>query len=1217
MPEITQKLGFDVAQAIAALDQLDGRLNRLNTSLASLSSRGLSNFNRSAAQSKQALQGIATASSTASAAARRSQASVTTLGISYQTLARIITVQLIQRALGALTRVLGQSIQDAIQFQQVVAEIATIDPRGGQGFAQIADEVRALSDAFGADLGDVGRGLYQTISNQIARTGTEAERAAISYQFLSTTIRLSVAGVTSVENATNLLSGTINAFGENAASAERIAAQFFKTVELGRTTITELANSFGTVAPIAGQLGVSIEELQAAFTTITIGGLDTAKSATQIRGVLNALIKPTKEMKVAFEELGVANGEQLVELFGFQGGLEAVIGTTDGTTQAIARLIPRVRGLSGALRLATKEGGRRFREDLEDIIRANEELLLDQKLSIILETDSRQLTNDLNRVRNFLTQDFGEDVIRTLNDIVQAVGGLDNVLSAFKGILAGGKAVLPVLAGLVPIIAVLGTRSLLASRQVGLLGKSFGILGAAAAAVALGNFIGDQLTRQLDAATNEFNASLDAQTEGRRRAAEIQQEIEIAKNKLILADFKALVASEARENSRRIRNARQTATRIAEANKSAFQSALDISEDIEKRLRNVADSREDQARDALENIRDAETDLRDARFEQQTRTLTDQQRFFATERRLAQEQQRVRQQLASVPVQQGDDTALSLLREQQSRVQDLARDLDSLADRTGDRGLQFRADQAIQRGLQTRIQLERRLIQIITQRRAAEQAAAQQVAANNELARAAFRELIEAQEATADPNLSEEIRDNRFEEFARKRIAFLKLISENAQIGARELADFSRIFGSQRFNIAEELGPQTIRQLSISDEALQRARQQLSVALEGAAANISVELKIALRAAGVEGELSRNRIVELVTQAFNEEQAIKELQSNIDVFTQDAAAAIEGFDIPSIIDRLNQILNEDSGNIELTNFKALIDRFNVQAVQAIRDGVLSDEELALLQERAAEVTKVFAEIGAAPGGRLAQGGIKLLDAESISLFEQFTSAILRTAQATEELKQKQLELEATRRESTFGDDRIRQDVLDSVEAAASRQEANRQAAEAAADEVGRVNQVGQAGVQAATGLSSMTTSINRSIQAVVQLQSALNNLTPPNLNAPVQTAALGKKIAGFAKGGLIPRYFDKGGFASRGTDTIPAMLSPGEYVVNARSTRRFFSQLQSMNAGIRPVFRQDGGPVTNVGDINVTVRDGKDATGTGRTIARSIQRELRRRTSQL
>jgi hypothetical protein len=99
-----------------------------------------------------------------------------------------------------------------------------------------------------------------------------------------------------------------------------------------------------------------------------------------------------------------------------------------------------------------------------------------------------------------------------------------------------------------------------------------------------------------------------------------------------------------------------------------------------------------------------------------------------------------------------------------------------------------------------------------------------------------------------------------------------------------------------------------------------------------------------------------------------------------------------------------------------------------------------------------------------------------------------------------------------------------------------------------------------------------------------------------------------------AFGGLI-KYFNNGGFTPRGTDTVPAMLSPGEFVVNAKSTKLFFSQLQAINSGVQPRFFQDGGAVTNVGDINVTVSDSRGGDATGRDIARSLKRELRRKTS--
>jgi TP901 family phage tail tape measure protein len=53
----------------------------------------------------------------------------------------------------------------------------------------------------------------------------------------------------------------------------------------------------------------------------------------------------------------------------------------------------------------------------------------------------------------------------------------------------------------------------------------------------------------------------------------------------------------------------------------------------------------------------------------------------------------------------------------------------------------------------------------------------------------------------------------------------------------------------------------------------------------------------------------------------------------------------------------------------------------------------------------------------------------------------------------------------------------------------------------------------------------------------------------------------------YAKGGMVkPSYFVDGGFA-KGTDTVPAMLTPGEFIVNRDSAKSFSPLLSAMNNG--------------------------------------------------
>ena len=93
-------------------------------------------------------------------------------------------------------------------------------------------------------------------------------------------------------------------------------------------------------------------------------------------------------------------------------------------------------------------------------------------------------------------------------------------------------------------------------------------------------------------------------------------------------------------------------------------------------------------------------------------------------------------------------------------------------------------------------------------------------------------------------------------------------------------------------------------------------------------------------------------------------------------------------------------------------------------------------------------------------------------------------------------------------------------------------------------------------------------------------------------------------------------YFSSGGLA-KGTDTIPAMLSPGEFVMSANATGKFFSQIQALNSGIQPVYRQSGGSVTNIGDISINVNESQTPQQTARQVLSSIRRELRRGSSRL
>ena len=92
-----------------------------------------------------------------------------------------------------------------------------------------------------------------------------------------------------------------------------------------------------------------------------------------------------------------------------------------------------------------------------------------------------------------------------------------------------------------------------------------------------------------------------------------------------------------------------------------------------------------------------------------------------------------------------------------------------------------------------------------------------------------------------------------------------------------------------------------------------------------------------------------------------------------------------------------------------------------------------------------------------------------------------------------------------------------------------------------------------------------------------------------------------------SSGGMVPKYLAAGGFA-RGTDTIPAMLTPGEFVVRKYAVDKFGADnLKAINSGANP-----GGTMYNSYEVNVNVKSDSNPD----QIARAVMNQIKQVDSQ-
>jgi len=421
---------------------------------------GVLNVTNAFTASERAVEKLGAAQANLGAVAIENVSLLGNLSDSVINLFRIGAVSLFIGQLFRLQSVLEESVTRARDLSLALGQIATIEEGNVLSTTEWISSLRQLSESFGLPILDQAKAAYEALSNQIGE-------GAQTIKFLDAVNRLAITSLSTTTDASNLLASAINAFRLNADDAELVAAKLFRTVDLGRVKVTELANIFGQSAVPAHLLGVSLDELLAAFDITTQQGIKTEQAQTLIRNILIKLIKPTEEMKKVFQELGVATGESAIKTFGFGKFLAILEERTKGSSEELGQLFGEIRATTGAMVFAA-DGADKYADALD---RTQKTTIVEFAAATakVLQTTGEKFNIIGEQVKNFFEIEFGQHALKAIVGFIESMGGVNNILTksveivkiladvALVGLLGSiGSSIVAATAG-IPIFGALST----------------------------------------------------------------------------------------------------------------------------------------------------------------------------------------------------------------------------------------------------------------------------------------------------------------------------------------------------------------------------------------------------------------------------------------------------------------------------------------------------------------------------------------------------------------------------------------------------------------------------------------------------------------------------------------------------------------------------------------------------------------------------------------
>lgn len=1111
--------------------------------------------------------------------AKNTNKAVQSVLISWKSLGRLILIQIVRQAIFELIRALRQSVEEAAEFSRRVAEVRTISQQAQLSTEKWSQGLRELSDSFGLDILDQTEAAYQSLSNQVVK-------GAETFEFLAEANKFAIATASDTSSAVNLLTAAINAFGFEAEDAEELSAKFFKTIELGRLRASDLSSSFGNVAVIANKLNITFEELNAALAVLTIQGLKPSVAMTQLRGIFIKLLKPTEEMKQLFRDIGVESGEAAIQTFGFAKFMEIVEKRTQGSSTEVAKLFSRLRGLTAALTFSGK-GLERFERELGKIENASESF--GKATNIVLDSVGKRFEIQINRIRNFFIKDVGITLVRGIVTLGDAFEGLEVLIKSFA------ITAVEVLSLALVLLASRALFALKALKALALANPFTLMLIAATATLQVINTIAVRAQKiRDDAIKAQIQSQKDVIKATKKR---IKDEVNLIKDAI---DEEIKLRDLGQSEIFKIIN--KSNDRIRESNKKLLESIEDDQKAITKGLTSQIKNTEkeikrleDIAKNTAKNIREAlregsrilfEFDVEELDVENKIRRITDRITFLQKESVKAlkdineEEFDRIRKRIIELALERRsiERKALDENKQNAQKRIDLIRDEEIAT-------FDF-------------LKEERQLLKEIKATRDTKDRAKVQEELNRLTGKTRNiifdirNELINIRDTDIDliDSRRQIVLFTRQEIVGRQVLA--KLAKEQSDLVKARLVDEILIETNLReaakavanFKLQEALELKTAKEVNKAITDRERAVNRLIEANRDAQGTDEQRQKLALLLANdrlvLEQRLIKLRLVtgqkeeitardNLLVQLKTLKNIVAEEERRVNLTKSRAKESLKLLRAgPGLVAglRFERTPGEVAAQARETSeiFIATADaleRFN--ADQTALNFRLLQKNITALIPRFQEAKNIFANVRAE--SQAFQDSIRNLAADFIGLGREgksFDEQISQVAEGEKEIIRIQDALK-----KSFAD-------IEKVQKTSTEQN-NKSTRSLSAFEIQTRNTV--------SAMNILTEAIKRRNAALQQARLS---------DVPVQ---------GFAQGG----------FVSHGTDTIPAMLSPGEFVVNARNTRKFFSQLTAMNAGRQPQGFAQGGPVT-VGDINVSLSStGKETVDVAR-LGRLLRREIKR-----
>lgn len=344
------------------------------------------------------------------------------------------------------------AVKTAADFEQSMAQVAAV-----AGLDKTGAEFEALSEKakqMGANT-KFSASEAANAFNYMAMAGWDASQMMDG---IAGIMDLAAASGEDLALTSDIVTDALTGFGLAAADSSHFADVLAAASNSANTNVSMLGESFKYVAPIAGSLGFTVEDVSVALGLMANSGIKASQAGTSLRSLFTNLVRPTGQAEEAINALGISVtnmdgtmkplNQTMLELRDTFGGL------TDAQKAQYAAMLAGQEGMSGFLAIVNASDAD-FQKLTENI--NNADGTAHDMAETMMDTTEGAITQ-LKSALESLAIEFGEVLIPMVTDFVRWLTG---VVAKFNEMDDGTKKLIVTLglvaAALGPVMTTVGT----------------------------------------------------------------------------------------------------------------------------------------------------------------------------------------------------------------------------------------------------------------------------------------------------------------------------------------------------------------------------------------------------------------------------------------------------------------------------------------------------------------------------------------------------------------------------------------------------------------------------------------------------------------------------------------------------------------------------------------------------------------------------------------